>query len=182
MNHIIAAPILILITAVVISGCKDQEKHSTSNQDAPVEESTSSEYPCLYEKYLESGSEVEGAGTFSLNPNPKMMDLIEERFLRISKSEGPSTFGIKKSADEYLLIRFTPGSTTDARTVTAIWKRPEKEEAGTEVSVESHSEPIDSEAEAFELLKSYARADTEFQSAVQWTVKKKSMQVPIDLK
>ena len=182
MNHIIAAPILILITAVVISGCKDQEKHSTSNQDAPAQESTHSEYPCFYEKHLESGGEVEGVGTFSLNPSPKIMDSIEERYLRISQSEGPSTFGIKKSADEFLLIRFTPGSTTDARTVTAIWKRPERDETGIEVSVVSHSEPIDSAAEGFELLKSYARPDTEFQSAVQWTVKKRSMHVPIDLK
>lgn len=101
MNYITAAPILILITAVVIVGCKDQEKRSTSNQDAPVGESLTSEYPCLNEKSLEAGNEAEATVKFCMNPNPRMMNLLEERFLRISKLEGASTFGIKKSADDF---------------------------------------------------------------------------------
>lgn len=173
MNNITTFSIALLSMAVVVlSSCKDQSKRSAPDQKPQSGESVDSEYPRMYEKRFDKDNEVELSSSWVLGVHPKLLSALEVGFnehLASCKPEDETIFGIQSSAEVSLVIRFSPTPAGDSRTMIAIWKRPEKEETtGEEIFLTRHSEPLDSEAEALALLKSYSSLDPEFESLAKW--------------
>ncbi len=162
----------------ILSSCKDRSPAPAEPSPAEAPTSTASKYPLLYEKYIDTGQELEGHQSFWLDPNPKLLKALENQLVQHIESSEPEdgfTYGILRNADESLVIKFSPKTTEGTRTMIAIWKALEGK-----VTVTRHSEPLEGKEEALALLKSYSSLAPNIEPSAKWTVKSRGMDVTFD--
>ena len=181
-NFITSTPLILLSMAIIaLSSCKDKSKSMSTTPKTSTPEQVLQKYPRTYES-ADNGNQESSVSPYSLGDRPKLLKSLEVQFhkhIASHKSDGITKFGIQKSTDTSMLIKFSPNSTGDSKTITAIWKRQEKEPTtGEAIFVERHSDPLDSEEEALILLKSYSSLDPKFESLTNWTVKGSKMSLP----
>lgn len=184
MAHLGPLPIALLIIGTAISpSCKDRsgppvEPPPGVEPATSTSNSSTSKYRLLYENEREADGESEETGSFLLGDKSETMQLLEDRFrksIEISEPEDEFLFGIEREAGESLMIKFTPTTTGEARTMIAIWEATENE-----VTFTHQSAPLESEEEALAVLKSYSSLESNTESSAKWVSRSRGMRVPPD--
>jgi hypothetical protein len=171
---IITIPLL-LVVILVTSSCGRPSNPSgdqASNEPSETEKRPeAAEYPRLYQKYFDSGSQMEGVTPFDWPANTRVLQLFEENFLKylqLGDADKELSFAIQRSESDSLLIQVSPQVANDSKAMIAIWVQREKDDEGNSRTIRRISPPLSGEKEALLLLRNYASADEELKNWLEW--------------
>lgn len=165
----------ILLTVASVSGCSPS--NAPSNAKSPKEKSqpagyvaSEEQYPRLNWKWIEAdGTEIESTGS-PISASDAALRIVEDKFHRLDWNDSASkpSLTIEQSDERSLTIMLSPDTAGDNDEMIAVVRKPGPKVGNTTSIIVRHSRPLNDVGHALSLLRSYTKANEDFESLVEW--------------
>lgn len=160
-----------LLPAIALSsGCDDKSGGANNGSAKPPVSSEPENYPKFIRVWLGADGLEHSDEASSIEYNPKIRALVEERFKEVEWSSGQAKASFTMQLDAERSLRFISGSdaSNENSGFLAVWTRPAPPIGGATRAIVKRSRPLPGVEDALELLQTYVTTDGDIQSVVEW--------------